>query len=520
MTVFVGRAKLLERIRELHRSGQHISIVGARAIGKTAVLQAVVAQHETGSEVFAGAGIVDFRHDPPTSTEAALKRVGGALQRIFETAAKGELKYLASEVSLDATPEELYDQLKIALDMVAESKRSVLLVLDGCDPVLQNSAIPRNLWDNLRALAQSKALRLMTGSRDHLHRLCYNPDARTSDFFRIFYDEPLVVGPYGDADWKGLYATSEVRLDGSAEKEMVNWTGGHPDLVNLLLGRLREVVGDKSATKLQVDEAAESLLSRASGRLDSLWIDCPEESRADVIQLLRGEVPAGDLPNERINCLVDRGIAVEVGKKLRLVNRFIERLASARKSDVGGAKKLFERPEDFATNIRTVLELRLAHVQGGDAELRKLVRRCLGHLPSEPDGAVGGARDILDRALEIIWAVEAPDGAVPKKWLDHWKDTEVRTGKRINEAADYSRTPGIPEERGRQCGLLRLATGKQGVRPIASKVTKTAYVLLEHMSQVGDWKNHSKGTPTVSMASAFCATAIELLDTLASDLRA
>src|SRR5439155_17670907 len=98
------------------------------------------------------------------------------------------------------------------------------------DPVLQNSAIPRNLWDNLRTLGQIKSLRFMTGSRDQLHRLCYNPEARTSDFFRIFYDEPLLVGPFDDADWKDLYATCRLTLDGSGEKELVNWTGGHPDL--------------------------------------------------------------------------------------------------------------------------------------------------------------------------------------------------------------------------------------------------------------------------------------------------
>ena len=49
-------------------------------------------------------------------------------------------------------------------------------------------------------------------------RLCYNPEARVSDFFRIFYDEPVIVGPFDDRDWKDLYAGCGIKLDGSAER--------------------------------------------------------------------------------------------------------------------------------------------------------------------------------------------------------------------------------------------------------------------------------------------------------------
>src|SRR2546427_8744828 len=139
MSSFFGRKLLLDRIHELHRSNQHVSVVGARAVGKTALLQAVVARHVKGSDIFAGAGIVDLRHDPPTSTDAALRRVASTLRDVFRTAAGGELSYLAGEVHLDAPATEVYDQLKIALDLVGEGRHRLLLVLDGCDPVLQNS---------------------------------------------------------------------------------------------------------------------------------------------------------------------------------------------------------------------------------------------------------------------------------------------------------------------------------------------------------------------------------------------
>jgi len=518
MTKFFGRRQLLERIRELHQSSQHVSVVGARSIGKTALLEAVVAQHVIGSDLFAGAGIVDFRHDPPMSTAAALRRVGGVLLDIFKNATGGELKYLTDEIDLSASAEELYDQLKIALELVAEGERRVLLVLDGCDPVLQNSAIPRNLWDNLRALAQARSLRLMTGSRDHLHRLCYNPEARTSDFFRIFYDEPLVVGPFAEADWRDLHANCGFNLDASAQKELVNWTGGHPDLVDAVLVQLRELVRGGAVSKAEVDGAAEKLTAKAAARIDALWMDCPEETRGDIAQLIRGDVSATDIPAERLRYLVARGIATESGRKVRLANRFVERIAGARKNDVSGARKLFEKPDDFATNIRTVLELRLSQVNGGDAELLKLIRRALRHLPDEPDATLGGARDILDRALKLVWKAEAPAGKVPQEWIEHWKHIEAANGRAIKATADYTRNPGIPEERGLQCALVRLATGQQRISAAAKKVSKATYVALEHMNQVGDLKNHSTVDPTVTMAAAFCMTAIELCELLIRDL--
>jgi hypothetical protein len=76
----------------------------------------------------------------------------------------------------------------------------------------------------------------------------------------------------------------------------------------------------------------------------------------------------------------------------------------------------------------------------------------------------------------------------------------------------------IPEERGRQCALLRIATGQHRIRPVASHVSKATYVFVEHMSQVGDLKNHSKGEPTLTMAVAFCMAAIELAESLCRDL--
>jgi hypothetical protein len=50
-------------------------------------------------------------------------------------------------------------------------------------------------------------------------------------------------------------------------------------------------------------------------------------------------------------------------------------------------------------------------------------------------------------------------------------------------------------------------------------VSKATYVALEHMNQAGDLKNHSNVDPTVTMAAAFCMTAIALCELLAKELQ-
>jgi hypothetical protein len=522
MSWFIGRQSVLGQIDDHLRSGRHVSVVGPKAMGKTALLRHVVEQHEHGSDAFAGAGLVDFRHNPPGSTDAALQRVGAVLAEVFRTAAEGQHAYLADEIETDAEAHELYDQLKIALDMVKEAGHRVLLVLDGCDPVLQNSTIPRNLWDNLRALAQVPSLRLMTGTRDRLHNLCYNPEARTSDFFRIFHDTPLTVGPLVAGDLKQLRAATGRAFDGAAEKELANWTGGHPDLVDLLLSRVL-ANAEGTVQKPDVDQAAEDLLRGRSSRLEALWLELSGDVQGDIVRLSKGELLSADIPQARREAIVSRGIAVESGNKVRLNNRFVQRLAAGHESDVSGVRQLFEDAADYRANIRALLELRLAQVQTPDPRLQFLVKRVINHLPDDPGGALGSARDILDRALDVVWDAETTNRRVPVEWLEYWEKRgldqdysgQIRPKTLL---ADLRADPELPEARGRQCSILRRATGEQSAKPVATKVSKSTYVLIEHMSHLGDLKNHTRDDPTLTMAVAFCMTAIELTESLAREL--
>jgi hypothetical protein len=302
-------------------------------------------------------------------------------------------------------------------------------------------------------------------------------------------------------------------LDRSAQKEFVNWTGGHPVQIALLLSQVRSL-RIREASKSDVDQAAEQILERGSGKLEALWLECPEDTRNDIVVMIGADIPVAELPGERARYMTARGLAVESGNRLRLACRFLSRLAESRRQDVSGVRRLFEKEEDFNSNIRTVLELRVAQVRAGDGELIKFIQRAVRHLPDEPEAALSTARDILDRALDLVWAVEAPGLKIPDAWLAHWKAAEITLGRSL----PATRESVVPEERGRQCALLRLASGQQRIRPITTRVSKATCVLIDHMSHMGDLKNHHRGPTTLMMGVAFCASAIELTESLAREL--
>ena len=176
----------------------------------------------------------------------------------------------------------LHDVLHLVFDEMDGKGLRFLAVLDGFDHVLAGSGITRNLWDDMRTLCQKASLRLVTGSRSRLRELCKTEDSRTSDFWEIFYDTPLQVGCFEDHDWSGFLDPFKLRgvtFDGSALKEITNWTGGVPVLAAALAERLLAKASDGvTISKPHVDSNAEATAEERRGLLTALWDDCPDRT--------------------------------------------------------------------------------------------------------------------------------------------------------------------------------------------------------------------------------------------------
>src|SRR5262249_25622408 len=157
--------------------------------------------------------------------------------------------------SVDVT----HDHLVLVLRMLESDRYRVLIALDGFDAVLTTASLTRNLWDNLRDLAQWPSLCLVTGSRRPLRARCVTEPSQTSDFWEIFDSNPLGVGAFDHADWDELLAPLRDEagtIAASGRKEIENWTGGVPVLTAGLLGCLFDRTGPEQTIDKEVVDAA------------------------------------------------------------------------------------------------------------------------------------------------------------------------------------------------------------------------------------------------------------------------
>ena len=184
------------------------------------------------------------------------------------------------------------------------------------------------------------------------------------------------------------------------------------------------------------------------------------------------------------------------------------RYARERASGVENLRELFGDRERFGSNIRSLLELRLAQIKGADPELMGYVEKAIRDLHPDPTHSVNWARSIAERALDLIWDAELGPGN--KSLPVAWKFIRSRT---------YDDEGRLPQKRGRQCGVLREITGTGEHAPISRFARKPTYLLVDHLQSVGDFGQHrGKDTVSLPVAAAFCLSAIGLCERLAEDL--
>ncbi len=515
----LGRRRLIEQLERhiLKPSPDHVQVVGPTLFGKSVFLNALAARHVSGDEQYTTAAYVDLRHAPPTDDTAFRRR--------FAEVVKAALSKAMPEIAeyLDLNDRGLHELLDLSFQEMEQKKARLLIVLDGFDHVLAGTRITRTLWDQLRSLAQKSSLRLVTGSRQPLRELCRTEESRTSDFWEIFYDTPIAVGPFAEDDWEEILAplTSQgVSVDGSARKELINWSGGVPVLAAAILERLaNEARNGHTLSKADVDRTAAEMLRQPPTHLQQLWEDCGVELRGDIASLADNEgLPLSDLSIQRQRALDGRGYGATSGNRMRSACRLMARYAVQQGPAVADLKRLFGTRKDFDGNVRGLLELRVAHLANAnvDAELMNYVKSSVRDLEPIPDLALKWVRSIASRALAIIWTAElGADQKLPEAWIREWQGG----GERLQWMDPGQR---LPRRQGAQCNVLRLATGADNIRPLARFVTKPTALLVDALQSIGDFGQHREDFPESSVSIGYAAgvvtMAIELVDGLSRDL--
>lgn len=220
----------------------------------------------------------------------------------------------------------------------------LLAVLDGFDYALAGTELTRRLWDQLRRLAETMSLFLVTGSRRPLRELCRTEESRTSDFWEIFYDTPVRVTALDDSDLEAFLQPLRddgSELDESARKEVFNWTGGAPLLVCALLQKLWSEHRGARLSKEEIDRSAKAVLDERRQLLNALWDDCDGELRADLDALSRGDIPLTELSDRRRrDALVERGFGRESRNRLRCSCYLMQRHAQDQTPAIADLKRL------------------------------------------------------------------------------------------------------------------------------------------------------------------------------------
>jgi len=393
----------------------------------------------------------------------------------------------------------------------------VLVILDGLDELLAGTEVTRNLWDYMRDLASLPSLILVTGTRLRPSELCASPEIRTSPFWNIFFDTPVQLGPFEEAEWDEVLNPllgAGHTIDPSGLKEIKNWSGGVPVLVaalgQYLWGKYNN--SPRKITKSEIDAACEELLKSCQDLLDYLWNDCSTDEQGILVDLSKvTELPAAEIPVIRRETLEGRGYIFRSGAKVRPNCRLMLRHASNRGEGISDLRRLFGDSDRYKRNVQALLGLRLAQVNGIDPALRGYVEKAIRDL-SEPEHVVVWIRSVAERALDSVWERELPTRDIPRDWTLGWKNFD-RDGNRPELSPPEGQIPG---RRGQQCNLLRLMADPR--KSGTTRVSYPSYLLIDHLQAIGDFGQH-KGQRAVpaGFAVSVCLSAIELCEQLASD---
>ncbi|MBF0400283.1 MAG: ATP-binding protein [Magnetococcales bacterium] len=482
----IGRAAIMQKLwNELTKpSPSHLSVIGPRYAGKSVLLHALAERMRRNDSPYGVVSLWDLGHQTPDSDEAFLlamcRRLGQGLKAVNEECADHLL----------AAKETPAEDLREVMELLQEEEVKILMLWDGFDKPLGAGRLTRNLWDQLRELAQSPSLRLVTATRRPLQELIRSEESITSDFWNIFDMNPIRIGPFDDADRTAILANlSNTQFNGGAQTELANWTGGCPPLflsvVNHAVTQSPKLVDNAGVNAA----AVHALGNGVNGILAYLWADCPEPAK-DLFRHLveHGQLNVSEVGKDERDRLTEKGFAKISSNKISPNCRLLEHHIKSQIDDAGSIVRLFGEWEDYRINIRSVLQRRLRQIPNIDGRLKRLIERSIEDIPDYPGECLVNMRGIADRALDVIWEAEFfEERSILPSWIYEWQSE----GQKGIDGWENS----FPGDRPQQIRLLQLMTGayRGQSAPRARTVNKSIYYLLNSIFSFGNFGQHLEG---------------------------
>lgn len=506
----LGRAKIMQRLWDdlTKPSPSHLSIVGPRYAGKSVILRGLAERMGKQDSPYKAVILWDLGHQTPVSDEAFYKllcrRIGEGIKAVSP---------LYSEHLLSVDSDE-YSELREVLDALKQDGINLLMLWDGFDKPLGTGKLTRNLWDNLRELASSPNLRLVTATRRTLHELIRSTESQASDFWNIFDLKPVKVEVFDAADHDDiLKKIPGITFSTGAMNELENWTAGYPPLYLAVLNKIIEVNPASEVDNLVVNDAAGKALDGVVHILNDLWSDCPEKAKDLYRHLVEhGERLTSEVGKIESAVLTEKGFVRQSGNKTSKGCRLLELHLQNQGKDASSIVRLFGTSEDYRTNVRSLLEVRFSQLRNFDKTFLRFIERSIEDIPDNPEVCLANIRGIVDRALDLIWEAElGSDHKIPENYFSDWHYNGEKGAENYWDKK-------FPSKRGHQIRLLQLLTGTDKSAAKATRVSKNTYALASAAHGFGDFGQHIDSPVSLGVAVAAVTICLELAACLDREL--
>ena len=519
----LGRsATLAGLVRDLAEKAtpDHISVVAPRYFGKSVLINAVAERFAAPESHYKVVINWDLRHNTPEDDLGFQISLAKALDKcLLEVGNESYHDYLQDTMG------ELAGTISDVVDSLAADGTRILILLDDFDRLASQPQVSKNLWDYLRSLAQKEHVRFVLSSRRRLRECIPNRDGRTSDFWNIFTNV-VTLKPFSSRDLDEFLVPivdTGIQVELSGKQEIFDWTGGIPVLVARMC---REFLACSPTTKIDrhfVESVAE-LIAGDEWMLDTLtllWDDCGKEVQGDLLDIAGDPLAIGRLPVSRQPMLSDRGYIVRDGGANKAWCRFMQRFAAGHEVRSRDLRDLFKDQETELRSLKTLLQLRLSSVDGGDPDTRSYIEHAIEGLARGPRTALTSIRSISEEAISVAWGVECPNNDMPAAMKQ--QITMARNAGGGGMSPDVFQKLNDKNTR-RQ--ILRVAAGDQGRAKVTQKVSRPMMLLIDYLYNLGNYGQHMTDIPAgqetpvdVSFCAGACWTAIELLKRMSEDLQ-
>ncbi|CAK1703867.1 ATP-binding protein [Vibrio crassostreae] len=503
----IGRLNILDNIlNSLNKSvPDHLQVVGARFSGKTVLFNAVKSEIEQDdNSQYSAVLLWDLGHRTPQSDQEFLAQFSGLLADVLEE------KHTVYAEHLRSSEETHYQDIAEVLEALNEETR-ILVIFDGFDKPLSSSHLTRNLWDQLRELAQNSSLRLITGSRKTLRELIRNPEAQTSDFWNIFLSSPVRVDCFDEDDIAQILVEyCGLEYEKGALTELYSNTNGNPILLLEVLNHLLNHSNDKKINNSVVKDAIDYAYESIESFIDALWHDCAPKTQ-ELIHLVSESGEANNVNSNDKQSILEKGFARANGSKLLKPSRLLQRYLKNLDDEGGSLDRLFGSTEAYQANFNNVIAKRISLLPSLDPDLSRYLQRCVEDLPKHPEICLSSIRGIIDRSFELVWKAEFGGKAIPDGHFDIW-----RHNREPNEIQDFKTN--FPQG-AKRLRLLKLLTGSERSDSLARYASRSTYCAISSAYPFGDFGQHQEGEK-VELALVYSAVllCVELVASLSRDL--